>query len=142
MPCPANLPITASDNAALRTSLRVLLALVTMLGLAIPQRATTAETRYPGKAVRIILPFAAGGVADITARVIAERLGAKLGSRFYIENQPGAGGIAAARTVISSPPDGHTLALLSNGTAVSVSLFKSLPYDPLRDFVPISSLLF
>ena len=142
MPCPANLPITASDNAALRTSLRVLLALVTMLGLAIPQRATTAETRYPGKAVRIILPFAAGGVADIAARVIAERLGAKLGSRFYIENQPGAGGIAAARTVISSPPDGHTLALLSNGTAVSVSLFKSLPYDPLRDFVPISSLGF
>lgn len=142
MPCPANLPITASDNAALRMSLRVLLALVTMLGLAIPQRATTAETRYPGKAVRIILPFAAGGVADITARVIAERLGAKLGSRFYIENQPGAGGIAAARTVISSPPDGHTLALLSNGTAVSVSLFKSLPYDPLRDFVPISSLGF
>lgn len=123
-------------------SLRVLLALVTMLGLAIPQRATTAETGYPGKAVRIILPFAAGGVADITARVIAERLGAKLGSRFYIENQPGAGGIAAARTVISSPPDGHTLALLSNGTAVSVSLFKSLPYDPLRDFVPISSLGF
>jgi len=142
MPCPANLPITASDNAALRMSLRVLLALVTMLGLAIPQRATTAETGYPGKAVRIILPFAAGGVADITARVIAERLGAKLGSRFYIENQPGAGGIAAARTVISSPPDGHTLALLSNGTAVSVSLFKSLPYDPLRDFVPISSLGF
>ena len=142
MPCPANLPITASDNAALRTSLRVLLALVTMLGLAIPQRATTAETGYPGKAVRIILPFAAGGVADITARVIAERLGAKLGSRFYIENQPGAGGIAAARTVISSPPDGHTLALVSNGTAVSVSLFKSLPYDPLRDFVPISSLGF
>jgi tripartite-type tricarboxylate transporter receptor subunit TctC len=142
MPCPANLPITASDNAALRMSLRVLLALVTMLGLAIPQRATTAETRYPGKAVRIILPFAAGGVADITARVIAERLGAKLGSRFYIENQPGAGGIAAARTVISSPPDGHTLALVSNGTAVSVSLFKSLPYDPLRDFVPISSLGF
>jgi tripartite-type tricarboxylate transporter receptor subunit TctC len=142
MPCPANLPITASDNAALRMSLRVLLALVTMLGLAIPQRATTAETGYPGKAVRIILPFAAGGVADITARVIAERLGAKLGSRFYIENQPGAGGIAAARTVISSPPDGHTLALVSNGTAVSVSLFKSLPYDPLRDFVPISSLGF
>jgi tripartite-type tricarboxylate transporter receptor subunit TctC len=136
------MPITASDNAALRMSLRVLLALVTMLGLAIPQRATTAETGYPGKAVRIILPFAAGGVADITARVIAERLGAKLGSRFYIENQPGAGGIAAARTVISSPPDGHTLALVSNGTAVSVSLFKSLPYDPLRDFVPISSLGF
>jgi tripartite-type tricarboxylate transporter receptor subunit TctC len=87
-----------------------------------------------------LLPFAAGGVADITARVIAEKLGGKLDGRFFIENQPGAGGIAAARTVISSAPDGHTLALLSNGTAVSVSLFDHLPYDPLKDFAPISSL--
>jgi len=86
------------------------------------------------------VPFAAGGVADITARIIAEKLGDRLGQRFYVENQPGAGGIAAARSVISSPPDGATLALLSNGTAVSVSLFKKLPFDPLKDFVPISSL--
>jgi tripartite-type tricarboxylate transporter receptor subunit TctC len=98
-----------------------------------------AET-YPNKAVRIVLPFGAGGVADITARIVAEKLGDKLGQRFYVENQPGAGGIAAARTVISSPPDGHTLALLSNGTAVSVSLFNKLPFDPLKDFEPISSL--
>jgi tripartite-type tricarboxylate transporter receptor subunit TctC len=101
-----------------------------------------AESRYPDKAVRIVLPFAAGGVADLTARIIAEKLGDKLGQRFYVENQPGAGGIAAARTVISSPPDGHTLALLSNGTAISVSLFKKLPFDPLRDFEPVSSLGF
>src|SRR5437764_11079648 len=99
-----------------------------------------AQSRYPDKAVRIVLPFAAGGVADIPARIIAEKLGDRLGERFYVENQPGAGGIVAARSVISSPPDGATLALLSNGTAVSVSLFKKLPFDPLRDFVPISSL--
>src|SRR3954449_10715363 len=97
---------------------------------------------YPTKAVRIVLPFAAGGVADITARIVAEKLGDKLGQRFYVENQPGAGGISAARTVIASPPDGHTLALLSNGTAVSVSLFKKLPFDPLKDFEPVSSLGF
>ncbi len=101
-----------------------------------------AEARYPDKAVRIVLPFAAGGVADITARIVAEKLRDRLGQRFYVENQPGAGGIAAARTVISSPPDGHTLALLSNGTAVSVSLFKKLPFDPLMDFEPVSSLGF
>jgi tripartite-type tricarboxylate transporter receptor subunit TctC len=99
-----------------------------------------AEARYPDKPVRIVLPFAAGGVADITARIVAEKLGDKFGQRFYVENQAGAGGIGAARTVISSAPDGHTLALLSNGTAVSVSLFKKLPFDPLKDFVPISSL--
>lgn len=99
-----------------------------------------AQGLYPTRPVRIVLPFAAGGVADITARLIADQLGTKLGQRFYVENQPGAGGIAAARTVISSPPDGTTLALLSNGTAISVSLFKKLPFDPVKDFAPISSL--
>jgi tripartite-type tricarboxylate transporter receptor subunit TctC len=101
-----------------------------------------AQARYPDRAVRIVLPFAAGGVADTTARIIAEKLGDKLGQRFYVENQAGAGGIAAARTVISSPPDGYTLALLSNGTAISVSMFKALPFDPMKDFAPISSLGF
>lgn len=110
--------------------------------LAVSQHQACAEASYPNKPVRIVLPFAAGGVADITARIIAEKLSDKLGQRFYIENQAGAGGIAAARTVISSPPDGYTLALLSNGTAVSVSLFNKLPFDPLKDFEPISSLGF
>jgi tripartite-type tricarboxylate transporter receptor subunit TctC len=128
------------DCPVTRTLVRVFFAVLVLLGLAFPQRQAAAETKYPSKPVRIVLPFAAGGVADITARVIAEKLGDKLGGRFYIENQPGAGGIAAARTVISSAPDGYTLALLSNGTAISVSLFSHLPYDPLKDFAPISSL--
>ena len=118
---------------------RIVLALAV---LAASQHQACAEASYPNKPVRIVLPFAAGGVADITARIIAEKLSDKLGQRFYIENQAGAGGIAAARTVISSPPDGYTLALLSNGTAVSVSLFNKLPFDPLKDFEPISSLGF
>jgi tripartite-type tricarboxylate transporter receptor subunit TctC len=134
--------MTVLDCVVSRILVRVSLAVLVLLGLAFPQRRAGAETRYPTKAVRIVLPFAAGGVADITARVIAEKLGGKLGGRFYIENQPGAGGIAAARTVIGAPPDGYTLALLSNGTAISVSLFNQLPYDPLRDFVSISSLGF
>ena len=113
-----------------------------LCALAASPHQARAATSYPDKAVRIVLPFAAGGVADITARIVAEKLGDKLGQRYYVENQPGAGGIAAARTVISSAPDGYTLALLSNGTAVSVSLFKKLPFDPLRDFEPISSLGF
>ena len=132
--------MTFSKGAVSRIWVRTSMAVLVLLALVAPQRQAWAQTNYPGKPVRIVLPFAAGGVADITARVIAERLGAKLGGRFYIENQPGAGGIAAARTVISSPPDGHTLALLSNGTAISVSLFNKLPYDPLKDFAPISSL--
>jgi tripartite-type tricarboxylate transporter receptor subunit TctC len=100
----------------------------------------SAQGLYPTRPVRILLPFAAGGVADITARLVADKLGAKFGQRFYVENQPGAGGIAAARAVIAAPPDGYTLALLSNGTAISLSLFKQLPFDPVKDFAPISSL--
>jgi tripartite-type tricarboxylate transporter receptor subunit TctC len=100
----------------------------------------SAQAKYPERPVRIVLPFGAGGVADVTTRLVAEKLGAKLGQQFVIENMPGAGGIAAARAVLQAPADGHTLALLSNGTAVSVGLFKSLPFDPLKDFAPVSSM--
>ncbi len=124
-----------------RTLSRIFLAISVALSLlAASQQAGAAG--YPNRSVRIVVPFGPGGIADTTARIIAEKLGDKLGQRFYVENQPGAGGIAAARTVISSPPDGYTLALLSNGTAISVSLFKKLPFDPLKDFAPVSSLGF
>jgi tripartite-type tricarboxylate transporter receptor subunit TctC len=115
--------------------------LAVSLVMASPRQAV-AQAVYPNRTVRIVVPFAAGGVADTTARIVAEKLGDKLGQRFYIENQPGAGGIAAARTVTSSAPDGYTLVMLTNGTAVSVSLFEKLPFDPLKDFAPISSLGF
>jgi tripartite-type tricarboxylate transporter receptor subunit TctC len=84
------------------------------------------------------VPFGPGGVADVTARLVAEALGQKLGQNFVIENNPGAGGIAAARAALSGDKDGYTLALLTNGTAISVPLFNHLPFDPLKDFVPIS----
>jgi tripartite-type tricarboxylate transporter receptor subunit TctC len=123
----------------------IFLLAIALAGLALSTLTASqaaAEANYPDRAVRVVLPFAAGGVADITARIVAEKLGDRFGQRFYVENQPGAGGIAAARTVISSAPDGHTLAMLTNGTAISVSLFKKLPFDPLKDFEPISSLGF
>jgi tripartite-type tricarboxylate transporter receptor subunit TctC len=95
---------------------------------------------YPSRPVRFVLPFAAGGVADITSRLAAEKLGEKLGQRLVVENQPGPGGIAAARSVTTAAPDGHTLALLTNGTAISVALYKTLPFDPVKDFATISAL--
>jgi tripartite-type tricarboxylate transporter receptor subunit TctC len=101
-------------------------------------RGASAQAKYPDHPVRVILPFAAGGVADITARLAAEKLGDKLGQNFFIENNPGAGGIAAARAALAGGRDGYTLALLTNGTAISVPLFGHLPFDPLKDFVPIS----
>src|SRR3954452_10889277 len=96
--------------------------------------------KYPDHPVRLIVPFGPGGVADVTARIVGEKLSEKLGQRFVIENMPGAGGINAARAVLSAPADGHTLALFSNGTAISVSLFKDLKFNPLTDFVPVSSM--
>ena len=101
------------------------LTVLVLLGLAFPQRQAGAEAKYPSKPVRIVLPFAAGGVADITARVIAEKLSGKLGGRFYIENQPGAGGIAAARTVISS-----RAGRIYPGAAVQRNRDQRLPVQP------------
>jgi tripartite-type tricarboxylate transporter receptor subunit TctC len=128
------------DHGAPRlfSAISLLLAALSLL-IASPAQAP-AQAGYPSRPVRIVVPFAAGGVADTTARIVAEKLSERLGQRFFVENQPGAGGIAAARAVIASAPDGYTLAMLTNGTAVSVSLFEKLPFDPLKDFVPISSL--
>ena len=101
-----------------------------------------AQAKYPDHPVRFVVPFAAGGVADSTARIVADKLSEKLGQRFYVENQPGAGGIIAARTALGAAADGYTLIMLTNGTAVSVSLFEKLPFDPVKDFVAVSSLGF
>jgi tripartite-type tricarboxylate transporter receptor subunit TctC len=100
------------------------------------------QTKYPDKPVRIIVPFGPGGLADVTVRAVAEKMGEKLGQQFVIVNQPGAGGTAAARVVLSSPADGYTLALFTNGTAISVPLVATLGYDPLTQFMPVSSMGF
>jgi tripartite-type tricarboxylate transporter receptor subunit TctC len=99
-----------------------------------------AQAGFPSRPVRIVSPFAAASVSDISLRLVAERLGPRLGTQVLVDNQPTGGGTAAARAVLTAAPDGHTLALLSNATAVSVALFKTLPYDPLTDFAPISGL--
>ena len=105
----------------------------------LPRRAWS-QDKYPSRPIKVIVPFGAGGVADITVRLVTERLGDVLGQRFVIENVPGAGGTLAAQRVLQAPADGYTLALFSNGTAVSVGLFKALPFDPVKEFVPISTL--
>ena len=89
-----------------------------------------AQAKWPEKPVRIVLPFGPGGVADVTARIMADRLSKKLGQQFVIENMPGPGGINAARAVTGAPPDGYTMGLVTNGTAISVAAFNHLPFDP------------
>src|ERR671916_2857514 len=127
--------------AACRQSRRALMAQAAAAMLAVlATAAASAQAAYPTRPVKIVVPFAAGGVADITVRIVAEKLGDRLGQRFVIENMAGAGGVTAARAALSAPPDGYTLAMLTNGTAVSVGLFKSLPFNPIADFAPISML--
>ena len=104
--------------------------------------AAMAQDKYPSRDITLVLPFGPGGIADITARVVAESLGKKLGRQIVIMNQPGAGGATAARSALNAQADGYTLALLSNGTAISVPLFKNLQFDPVKDFVPVSSLAY
>ncbi|MEI9805894.1 MAG: tripartite tricarboxylate transporter substrate binding protein [Pseudolabrys sp.] len=98
----------------------------------------SAQAKWPEKTVRLVLPFGAGGVADVTARIMADKLSEKFGQRVYVENMPGPGGIAAARAVISSPPDGYSMAYVTNGTAISVAAFNKLPFDPVKDFAMVS----
>jgi tripartite-type tricarboxylate transporter receptor subunit TctC len=116
------------------------MAMITFAFIALGMTATSAgaQSDYPSRPVRIITTFGAGGLADITARLIAEKLTQKFGQNFFIENQPGAGGIAAARAMMAGGPDGYTLSFITNGTAISAALFEHLPYDPLKDFAPIS----
>lgn len=123
-------------NPFRRTVLRTLVGAVAALGLA---AAATAQP-LSSKPIRIVVPFGAGGVADLTARVVAKKMAENMGQAVIVDNKPGAGGVVAGDAVAKSEPDGHTLLLMSNGTAVSAGLFKSLPFDTLKDFAPISTL--
>lgn len=95
---------------------------------------------FPSKPIRLVVPNAPGGAADLTARAVGQRLGETLGQPVVIDNKPGAGGVAAGEAVAKAVPDGHTLLLISSGTAVSASLFKSLPFDTAKDFIPVAPL--
>jgi tripartite-type tricarboxylate transporter receptor subunit TctC len=99
-----------------------------------------AQSAFAVKPLKIVVPNAPGGAADITARTIGQKLSLALGQPVVIDNKPSAGGIVAAEIVARAEPDGHTMLLISNGTAVSAALFKSLPFDTLKDFAPVSKL--
>ncbi len=100
-------------------------------------------TWSPDRPVRVIVPFAAGGGTDLTARVVAEALTARLGQPVLVENRPGAGGNIGAEAVARATPDGHTLLLTTSSThATNPALYRNLPFHPVRDFSPISQVAF
>src|SRR5258707_12646269 len=111
----------------------LVLALLFVVGPEAPAQA------YPAKPIRIVVPFPAGGIADVYARIIGARMSEAWSQPVVIENRSGAGGNIGAEAVARSPADGYTLVMGSVGThAVNVSLFAKLPYDPITDFAPIA----
>jgi tripartite-type tricarboxylate transporter receptor subunit TctC len=95
---------------------------------------------YPTKPIRFVVPFGPGGVGDITARTAAQKMGEAMGQQIIIDNRPSAGGVIAAEMVARAEPDGYTLMLLNNANAVSMAMFKSLPYDTLKDYAMVSTI--
>lgn len=119
-----------------RQSMATLAAFCT--ALALPGLAA-AQTAWPAKPVRIVVPFAPGGTTDILARVLAPELSKALGQPFVVDNRAGAGGNIGAEIVAKSPADGHTLLMGTVGThGINKSLYSRLPYDPQKDFAPIT----
>jgi tripartite-type tricarboxylate transporter receptor subunit TctC len=93
---------------------------------------------YPEKPVHVIVPFAPGGPADVLARLIAEKLSVRLGQHFYVENQPGAGGNLGMAAGARANPDGYTVTVVGPSFVVNPSLFAKIPYDPIKDFSPVT----
>ncbi len=112
--------------------------LVALACAALTGTGVQAAAPFPDKTVRIIVPYGPGGAGDLTIRLFADRLSQDLKQPFVIENKPGAGGIAAMRTVLDAPADGYTLGEMGNGQTISASLFRHPSYDVLKDFAPIS----
>ncbi len=113
------------------------MALTLALGAASP---VGAQERYPSRPVRIVVPFAAGGIADIYARVLGKSMGEQLGTTFVIENKPGAGTVIGTEAVVRSKPDGYTMLLASAPLATNPGLMAKLPYDTLKDLTPVVQL--
>ena len=122
-----------------RRSLRVLAATAAAAAGLAPAAAWS-QVRFPDKPITLLVPFGPGGIADLTARAVAEHMSKSLGQAVVVENKPSAGSIVASQAVATAKPDGHTLLLMSNGNAVSVGLFKKLPFDAQTDFAPITTL--
>src|SRR5215216_314617 len=113
----------------------------TMVAAALALCATLASGQgYPNKPVKVIVPFTAGSATDILARTIGQKLSELWGQPVVVENRAGAGGSIGAGVVAKSPPDGYTLMVHSSGHAVNASIYQTLPYDTVKDFVEVATL--
>src|SRR5262245_60941304 len=123
-----------SQSTRVRSPLKALLGgfLVLLLTQGVCVQAQ-AQTKFPTRPVRFILPFGPGGVADVTMRLLGQKLGEKWGQQVVIENKPGAGGVLAQQTLLASAADGYAMSVTGNGTAIGMPRFKNRPYDVLKN---------
>jgi tripartite-type tricarboxylate transporter receptor subunit TctC len=119
---------------------RLLVLVLAGLSLAGPGGALAADT-YPAHAVRWVVPYPPGGTTDILARIIAQRLTARLGQQFVIDNRPGAGNNIGTEIVIKAPPDGYTFLLVNPANAINATLYHNLNFNFLRDMAPVAGLM-
>jgi len=123
-----------------RSSPFALLACVAALLLAVVATPATAQGKYPERPIRMVLPVTPGGGTDIVSRLIAQKLSDAMGQPVVIENRGGAGGNIASEIVAKAPPDGYTLLVVTAAHATNPSLYKTMPFDTLKDFIPITQL--
>jgi len=117
---------------------RIVRGLVVGAALAIAAAGHAQDASYPNHPVRIIVPFAAGGPPDVISRIVGQKLSERWGQQVYVENHPGAGGNTGTATAARAAPDGYTLYMMSTGFMVNPSLYAKVPYDPIKDFVPVT----
>jgi tripartite-type tricarboxylate transporter receptor subunit TctC len=113
----------------------LLAAFTAALGLAC---ANAVAQPYPSRPIRLVVPFTAGGGTDITARLVGQKLGERLGTSIVVDNRTGAGGIVGTEIAARAAPDGYTLVLVSSSHAINPSLHRRLPYDTVKDFAPVT----
>ena len=99
-----------------------------------------AADSYPSRAIRMLVPYAVGGNADIMARAVSQRLTDRMGQQIVVDNRPGAAGMIATELAARSAPDGYTMVAISSSHTVNPSLLKKMPYDSLKDFAPVSQI--
>ena len=114
--------------------------ILALVALALSCGGALAQT-YPSRAIRIIVPFAAGGAVDSLARLLGNKLSEQLGQPVVVENRAGAGGNLAPDALAKAAPDGYTILLTTNGLAISPSLYRTLPFDVHKDFVPVTQVV-
>ncbi len=121
------------------SSIAKVVAGIAWAGILVSPTAALAQAEYPNRPVKLIVGFAPGGSTDIVARIVAQRLGERLGQTVVVENRAGAGGTIGADATAKSPPDGYTLTLGTTSThAIAAGAYSKLPYNPVTDFTPIS----